>query len=169
MAHRFLGKYDDRKGAWLKQGKQYVLLLVVLFLIMRLLLGVSWVNGESMHPTLKNGAAVIYFRPTKNYRVGDIVSVKMAYGEYYIKRVVAVGGDTVDIQNGELLINGVPENDDWAFGETECQDGIMEYPFTVPEGKYFVVGDNRPGSIDSRTFGAIAASQTRGKILFHIG
>lgn len=168
MARRFLGKYDGRKGIWLKQGKQYVLLLLILFLIMRFLIGISWVNGESMYPTLKNGAAVIYLRPAKNYQVGDIVSVKMAYGEYYIKRVVAVGGDTVDIRDGQLWINDRSEESSWANGDTEPQDGVVDYPITVPEGKYFVVGDNRPESVDSRTFGAIAASQTRGKILFHL-
>ena len=169
MARRFLGKYDAYKGRWLKFGKRYALLILVLFLAMRFLVGISWVSGDSMYPTLKSGNAVVYFRPGNTYHVGDIVSVKMAYGEYYIKRVVAVAGDTVDLIDVKLYVNGLPESGGWGRGDTWPQESTVEYPLTIPEGKLFAVGDNRPISIDSRTFGPVALSQIRGRILFHMG
>lgn len=167
MARRFLGKYDAYKGTWLKNSKQYVLLLLVLFLALRFLIGVSWVSGYSMYPTLDDGTAVVYLRATRHFSHGDIVSLKMAYGEYYIKRVVAVPGDTVEIRDGELLVNGIP--DPYSTELTEPQENVVEYPLIVPDGKLFVVGDNRPVSIDSRTFGPVAVSQILGKVFFHIG
>lgn len=169
MARRFLGKYDAKKGQWLKNGKHFALLLLIVFLIFRFLIGVSWVSGESMYPTLNNGAAVVYLRPVHNYQVGDIVSVRMAYGEYYIKRVAAVAGDRVELRDGVCYINGQPESGSWVCGRTEDQQSTVSYPLTVPAGRVFVMGDNREGSVDSRTFGCISASQTRGRILFHIG
>lgn len=169
MSRRFMGKYDGKKGQWLKNAKQFALLFLVVFLIFRFLIGVSVVSGESMYPTLDDGTVVIYLRPVHSYRVGEIVSVRMAYGEYYIKRVVAVAGDTVDLVDGVAYINGEPESGDWVYGATEDQQSAVTYPLTVPEGKVFVMGDNREGSVDSRTFGCISASQTRGRILFHIG
>lgn len=167
MARRMLRKYDGYKGKWLKFGKRYALLILLLFLALRFLIGISWVSGDSMYPTLHNGETVIYLRTARSYEKGDIVSLRMAYGEYYIKRVVAVAGDSVDLHDGKLYINGEP--DPWAHGTTEPQENMVSYPFVVPEGKIFVVGDNREVSIDSRTFGSIALSQTLGKIVFHIG
>lgn len=121
-----------------------------------------------MYPTLKNKSIVVYTRINDGYEIGDIVSLKMAYGEYYIKRVVALPGDVVDIQNGQLIVNGIPE-EGIACGETHHQESLMSYPYTVPEGRMFVLGDNREASIDSRTFGPVADSQIRGKIVFDIG
>lgn len=167
MARRMLRRYDAYKRIWLKTAKQYVLLLAALFLVLRFLIGVGWVSGQSMYPALNDGAAVVYFRPVRRFEAGDIVSVKMAYGEYYIKRVAALPGDTVDIRDGQLLING--SADPWASGRTEPLEGGVEYPLTVPEGRLFVVGDNRGASVDSRSFGPVAFSQIRGRIFFHIG
>lgn len=142
--------------------------MILLLVCLRFFVGISRVSGESMAPSLHNGSVVVYLRPVQRYETGDIVSLHMAYGEYYIKRVAAVAGDTVDLRGGIVYINGIPEQTD-AAGVTEPQAAMVEYPFTVPAGSVFVLGDNRQGSVDSRTFGAVALSQIRGKILFHIG
>lgn len=169
MAGRILRKYDARKGAWLKAGERFALLLVAVFLIFRFLVGVSWVSGHSMEPTLQNGSVVVYYRGTRHYQVGDVVAIKMAYGEYYIKRVVAREGDTVDLRDGILYVNGEPEDSPWAQGVTEPEGEAVTYPLRVAPGKLFVLGDNREESVDSRTFGPVSRSQARGRILFHLG
>lgn len=169
MSGRILRKYDAKKGIWLKAGKRFALLFLAVFLIFRFLIGVSRVSGMSMSPTLSDGTTVVYFRAAEHYDVGDIVSVRMAYGEYYIKRVVAREGDTVDLRDGMLYVNGMPEAGSWAQGLTEVQSASITFPLRVAPGKFFVLGDNREGSVDSRSFGAVARSQIRGKILFHIG
>lgn len=169
MAGRLLKKYDGQKGRWLKFWKRYFLLVVLLLVCLRLLVGISRVSGDSMNPTLQDGAVVVYLRPVQHYQTGDIVSLHMVYGEYYIKRIAAVAGDTVDLRSGVLYVNGSPEAAGYAAGATEPQANTAAYPFEVPAGSVFVLGDNRETSVDSRTFGPVALSQIRGKILFHIG
>lgn len=166
MAYRMFRKYDDRKGRWLKEAKFYVAAVLVILALLRFCVGFSRVSGHSMEPTLPSGTMVVYSRLHKNYARGDVVSVHMATGEYYIKRVAAVAGDEVNIAEGCLYVNGVKEAGGWASGLTEPQSAAVTYPLTVPEGKYFLVGDNREVSIDSRTFGPVSQSQTRGKIFY---
>ena len=160
-------KYDGKKLEWLRDSKKFILFLLIAVVVFRILIGISQVDGLSMYPTLKDGQAVVYSRLSRNYKTGDIVSVKMPGGQYYIKRVVAVGGDTVDIRDGKLYVNGKPQTE-YGYGETEAQSGLVKYPLTIGEGHIFAVGDNRPVSIDSRTFGEMAISQTRGKIFFFL-
>lgn len=166
MAHkRFLSKYDDQKIWWLRFTKSFLLFAVILIIVFTLVIGVSHVSGSSMYPTLTDGQIVVYLRLDKSYEIGDIISVRMPNGEYYVKRVVAVAGDTVEIRDGALYVNGQKENAAYANGLTEVQEGV-NYPLTIKDGKVFAIGDNREGSIDSRTFGPFAVSQTRGRILF---
>ena len=160
---RLLGKYDHKKGEWLKSAKYFVAVFIVLFLVFRFLIGISYVSGNSMYPTLENGEAVVYNRLAKNYEKGDIVSIRMPSGNYYIKRIAAVEGDTVDIIDDVLYINGEADE---TYGTTPKQTGVV-YPLTIGEGMVFALGDNRPDSVDSRTFGELAETQIRGKILFH--
>lgn len=169
LAKRKFRKFDAYKGAWLRYAERYVLLLAVLFVIFRFVIGVSLVSGDSMHPTLKNGSAVVYGRIANHFEVGDILAIKMAYGEYYIKRVAALPGDIVDLDDGVLTVNGVPENGDYVFGRTDPEETLFHYPYTVPENHLFVLGDNRAVSVDSRTFGAVAYSQIQGKVIAHFG
>ena len=157
-------KFDDKKLEALRTVKLFAVLIVVFALLFSCVIGVSRVDGLSMFPTLKNEQTVVYNRLAKNYERGDIVSVRMPNGQYYIKRVIAVGGDEVDLQNGTLFLNGVPEQGAYVNGATEPQERTVSYPLTVPEGQVFVLGDNREISLDSRTFGPAALSQVRGRI-----
>ena len=119
-----------------------------------------------MYPNFYDGETVVYSRIAKSYEVGDVVCVWVPSGHYYIKRIVAVGGDVVEIKDGELLVNGEVIDSEYAYGITEEENGAVIYPYTVSEGNYFVVGDNREVSIDSRTFGEVSRLQIRGKIIF---
>ena len=88
----------------------------------------------------------------------------MPSGEYIIKRVVAVAGDTVDVHDGAFWINGEKETGDYINGETYPEEGNVEYPITLHLGQFFALGDNREVSIDSRTIGPVSETQARGKI-----
>ena len=100
---------------------------------------------------------------------GDVLSVRMPSGEYYVKRVIAVGGDTVDIRQGKLYVNGEEVEEPYINGATEKKIGGVEFPYTVEDGKLFVMGDNREESMDSRDFGAVIRKQIKGKVLLYIG
>lgn len=155
-------KFDEKKGGWLKAAKIFAVIFAVTFLVFRFVIGVSWVSGVSMEPTLTDGTGVVFSRLTRQYQAGDIVCVRMAYGEYYIKRVAAVAGDVVELADGTALVNG----SSIGGGETLPQSSQVVYPLTIPEGRYFLLGDNRGESIDSRTFGPVAKSQILGKVIF---
>lgn len=156
--------YDRDRLNELRTLKVVALAVVAAVLLFSFVISVSRVDGNSMEPTLHNGQPVVCLRLAKNYERGDIASVRMPNGEFLVKRVVAVAGDTVEIRDGEVLINGEVLND--GFGPTErANSGTVEYPLTLKEGQIFVLGDNRSVSTDSRTFGPIAATQSRGLIL----
>ncbi|OON90854.1 MAG: signal peptidase I [Epulopiscium sp. Nele67-Bin001] len=121
------------------------------------------VRGHSMEPTLTDGQTIlinkVYYKfnePQVNDIVGfavDTVEVKI------VKRIIAVEGDVVDYIDGMLYVNEV------AFASMDSGD--IQYPFTVPEGRYFVVGDNVDSSIDSRyqLIGVICLEDILGKIV----
>lgn len=157
-------KIDGMKLDGLRIFKGVLLWLVVMAVIFKCIIGVSMVHGESMYPTLESGQLVVYSRIISELRHGDVVSVKMPSGEYYVKRVIAVEGDVIDWENGELYINGQKETGSYINGKTDLQEGVVKYPYTVEAGKVFVVGDNRTVSLDSRTFGAVMIQRVQGKL-----
>lgn len=166
---RAFRKYDGMKYGWLKDAEKFLLLLFVVFLVFRFVIGVSFVKGDSMEPTLHSGEFVLYTRILPEYKNGDVVSVKVPSGEYYVKRVIAMAGDTVDIRDGNVYVNGKVLEEPYVNGKTEKQEGAVEYPMTLEEGQVFILGDNREESTDSRTFGVVGERQIKGKLVLHAG
>lgn len=169
MPKRVLKKYDGKKQGWLHNIIELVIIFLAAFILFHFIVGISFVKGVSMYPTLHNNELAFYTRIVPQFERGDILSVKMPSGEYYVKRVLAVGGDTVDIKNGKLYVNGEEADEPYVIGETKKKSGGVEFPYTVEEGKVFVMGDNREESKDSRDFGAVIRKQIRGKIWIYIG
>ena len=163
--HRFLGKYDGYKYEWFRTAKEFVIIFLIVVVIFNVFIGVSRVDGNSMEPTLQNGDVVFFLRMGSDYQDGDVVFARMPSGEYYVKRVIATEGEVVDLKDGIFYIDGVQEEGDYILGITEAQDGIVSYPYTVEKGKYFMVGDNRERSMDSRSFGALLESSIKGKLI----
>ena len=84
-----------------------------------------------------------------------------------VKRVIGVRGDTINIQNGYIYINGQLQEEQYTNGSTFSRSSLS-YPVEVPEGKVFVLGDNRENSLDSRDLGFIDVLQIKGKAIFRI-
>ena len=154
-------RYNLNKLERLKWGRRFIILVLALFLLFRLVIGISAVSGVSMNDTLYDGDIVLYTRLGEAEK-GELVSVRVPGGDYYVKRVVAVGGDVVDIKGGVLYVNGVAETGEYVKGETKPEDVVISYPYTVPEGYVFALGDNREESVDSRSFGAVKQSEIKG-------
>lgn len=163
---RLLKKYDGKKQGWWNFWKAVFALALIFFILFRFVIGVSTVSGDSMLPGYEDGDIVVYSRIAGNYSTGDVVSARLSSGEYVIKRVVATGGDVVDISAGSLYICGEKAAEPYASGITQQQEGIVQYPYTVEEGYVFVLGDNREVSLDSRSYGEINESQIKGKVIF---
>ena len=145
-----------------------VVVAAVAVLVAVLLLPILRIYGKSMNGTLDSGDIVVSIK-TSDLKTGDVVAF------YYnnnilVKRVIANPGDWVDIdKEGNVYVNNVkleePYLDEKSYGETN-----IELPYQVPEGKIFVMGDNRSVSIDSRntSIGCISEEQIVGKIVYRV-
>lgn len=140
------------------------------------------VSGSSMYPTLVDGdrliASRMYFEPEN----GDIVVVepylsegtvkgKVMFGRtLYIKRIIATEGQTIDIKNHKVYIDGKEINEEYISDSVRTIAGTTRLPLTVPEDHVFVMGDNREHSLDSRdgSVGIIRHQQIVGKAVFRL-
>ena len=165
---RILERYNAFKLGWLHDSIHFILLVLALFLLFRYVIGFAIVGGNSMSPTLQDGDVVMYLRLVPGYQAGDIISMRVPDGDYYIKRVVAVGGDTVALSDSRVLINGDAPEEFNRYGETQAETATVIYPYTVQDGNVFVLGDNRAVSKDSRYFGEVRLRQIRGRIVFSL-
>ncbi|MTI66112.1 MAG: signal peptidase I [Firmicutes bacterium] len=87
---------------------------------------------------------------------------------HLIKRVIGVPGDVIDIKNGYLYLNGVKKKEMYIKGKTYENDSFIDFPVKVPKNSYFVMGDNREVSLDSRQLGFILNKQIEGKVIYRI-
>jgi len=98
---------------------------------------------------------------------GDIVVFKDPTGEYpqLIKRVVATGGQTVDLQDGSVYVDGQKLDEAYTHGKPSAplSGGQVSFPFKVPDGEIWVMGDNRTNSADSRVFGSVPVEAVYGR------
>lgn len=144
-------------------GTMVAALVAIVLFFSFLVQGVS-VSGDSMEPTLHSGDRLFLSRLSNDYTYGDIIVVDRYAIEPLIKRVVAVGGDLVEITKDCLLyVNGVAVEELYTQGLTVPRD--MDGPVMVPEGHVFVLGDNRGISKDSRMteIGMISVKDIVGK------
>ncbi|MFG2110978.1 signal peptidase I [Micromonospora chersina] len=118
----------------------------------------------SMRPTLQPGDHVLVGKLAEPGR-GDL-AVFARSGELSVKRVVALGGDEIGIEDGELVVNGRTVEEPYV--DHRLLDGVYFGPVTVPPGSVFVLGDNRTDSIDSRTFGPVARSDVLGRVVLRL-
>ncbi len=131
------------------------------------------VDGESMIPTLQDGEKLIVHHIMYTPERGDIIIVdSLGVGKPIVKRVIAVGGDTIDInfESGEVKVNGAVLDEPYIKDLTKLDEGGQSYPLTVPSGYYFVMGDNRMNSLDSRSerVGLVPEDEIAGKVIFRI-
>ena len=108
-------------------------------------------------------------KPSKDVKPGDVITMRVPSGEYYVKRVAATAGETVELIDGDVYIDGSLMDDPWGEGETNEESGAVIYPYTVQDGNVFVLGDNREVSMDSRMFGEVNRRQIRGRMILVIG
>ena len=135
------------------------------------------VSGQSMYPTLHNNDRMLMSKLGDINRFDVVVLHAPDQDKEYIKRVIGMPGDTVEVKEGKLYINGQPVEQPFINKEILVNKTVYIDDFTlqeltgeskVPEGKYFVMGDNRGVSRDSRMIGFIDRTAIEGKAVFTI-
>lgn len=162
---------ETKKGTFHTFITEILPTALITFLVFGVIFKISVVSGESMLPNYREGDIILlnslfYTEPERN----DVISFKLK-GKGYIKRVIAVEGDIVDIDygSGEVIVNGERIQEDYVK-EPILSEAEMDFPQTVPEKSVFVLGDNRNNSRDSRMteIGMVSIDKIRGKVLFPI-
>lgn len=162
-------QYRSRYGRALRSTLRALAVAAALaVLVATLWLPVLRIYGSSMWPTLMDGQIVLCVK-TRSFAPGDVTAFYHG-NKLLIKRYVAGPSDWVDIDDsGNVTVNSEPLEEPYlaekAFGQTN-----ISLPYQVPEGRYFVMGDNRDASVDSRNtaVGPIAMDQVVGKVFFRI-
>jgi len=171
-----------------------ILALLISLLIRSFVFEFVTVEGPSMQNTMFSGQRLIVYKlgyALSFPKRGDIIVFKYKEGtntvlpladkipvindiipkddeEDYIKRVIAVPGDRVDIKDGVVYVNGEKQSEPYAIGSTHVFSEVKFPIESIPSGKLFVMGDNREMSSDSRMIGLIDISQVKGKAVFRI-
>ncbi len=142
-----------------------ILILAALLIIMfTVVFGIVRVSDMSMKPAIMEGDVVLYSRMQNTYASGDL-AVFEYQGVTQIRRVVAVAGDTVDVDKDGLRINGYLQQESNIYYDTQnFSDGVI-LPITLKEGEIFVLGDKRDSADDSRVYGPIKLSDVKGKVM----
>lgn len=145
--------------------------IAVLLLLRQFFIEPIMVKGESMEPSLVNGERMLMTKDTSEIHRFDIVIFQApdAPDKNYIKRVIGLPGDTVEMQNDQLTINNKEYDEPYLdshksskLPNLQGENYTSNFSVTVPDGHYFVLGDNRPVSKDSRLLGAIDAKRMMG-------
>lgn len=162
-------KYKQRYKRVLK-STVYALVVVaaVAVLIATLVLPVVQIAGDSMSPTLCEGEVVVLVK-TKDLKLGDLCAFSYS-NKVLIKRVIGLPGDVIEIDaDGNVFVNSELIDEPYLTSKAlgECD---VEFPYHVPESQYFLLGDERKTSIDSRNsvIGCVTHDQLIGKIIIRV-
>lgn len=151
-----------------KEIMPYIIILIAVVLLRTFIITPIIVNGESMVPTLKEKQILILNKYDKKYNRGDIVVVNYFNGEKderLIKRVIGLPGEKVEYYENKLYINDKKVEDKFAKDTENFELSYIDIDMKkIPDGYYFVIGDNRNNSIDSRIIGLVKKEDIKGTV-----
>lgn len=158
-------KKEKQKSEWIEWFKAIIVAVLIAFFLRTFIFATSIVEGESMAPTLEDGERLIFNKliyiidePDR----GDIIIIQKPT-KNYVKRVIGLPGETIEIKDGILYINGESYAQEFLSEEAKLQTNNFG-PEVIPEDGYFVMGDNRAISKDSRNgLGLISENEIVGK------
>lgn len=139
-----------------------VLVLVLVILFTQVFL-ITQVSGNGMFPAVKDGDLVLAYRLQKDYAKNDVIVYRWD-GQTRVGRIIGREGDVIMMDDsGNLLVNGTTQGGEIMY-PTYAKEGI-EYPYVVPEGTVFLLGDYRTQTEDSRDFGPVSLKNVQGKVI----
>ena len=140
---------------------------LAVWLVLAFVIGITINYGNNMHPAVNDGDLVITLKLQRPY-----LNAAVLYrhdGKTRTGRVVGLPGNVIDISGkGELLVNGAIASEDVYYPTKKAENSKVTYPYTVEEGKAFILNDYREDTDDSRTFGAIDLSEIDGPLILSL-
>ncbi len=165
------GEHDNKRRSLLGTFIETLLIVAAAFaiamVVQTFMFRITGILQTSMLPTIDPGDRIIVNCLTYEFREpkpGEIVVIHDPLDDKkdIIKRVIAVGGDTIEVAEGVLYVNGSTVDEPYVVNKDVIKG---QGRFTIPEGYIYVMGDNRPVSGDSRDFGPVARDQIIGKVI----
>ncbi len=150
----------------------YILIAVAVILTIKYVFSLEQVVGPSMEPNYKSGDLLFLNKISyrfKEPRLFDVVVIANDDTKYMIKRIIGLPGDVIEYKDNKLYINGDVTKEYFNISGTTKEFSLAQLNYDViPDGYYFVLGDNRENSKDSRTYGLISRDDIIGKVQFRI-
>lgn len=155
---------------FIKDFIKIAILVVIIFCVYMFVISMQQVVGSSMNNTLNNGDMVLLFKAKYKFsdvKRFDVVSFNYEDTKYLIKRVIGLPGEHIEYKDNKLYINGnyVEEERDFETDDFKLED--LGYD-VIPDDMYFVLGDNRENSLDSREIGLIKKEDIFGKVIVRL-
>ena len=144
---------------------QTLIIVIILYVLFARMVGIKSMPNTDMSPRIDSGDFLLFYRLDRAPKAQDIM-VFEKNGTRYVGRVVAVGGDTVEItKEGAVKINGYSMVETNIFYETYPLEGFTKYPLTLASDECFILADQRKGTEDSRFFGPVKRSEIEGTVI----
>ena len=142
-----------------------LIIIILVWLMLGVVFGIMKAPSVDMSPRVDYGDLLLYFRLDNDFAINDVVVINKN-DTIYLGRVVAKGGDTVEItDNATLVVNGNTVNEPMIFYTTPRYEGYEEFPQTLAADEYFILVDRREGGEDSRYYGAVKSSEIKGSVV----
>lgn len=147
--------------------KKIIVLIIVIYIVSNFIFGFKLMPNTDMTPRISAADLLVYYRLDKKPLAGDVIVFEHE-GVEYVLRVVATGGDEVDITEDGLIINGSIQGTSSIYFSTGIYEEGIDLPVKLEEDEVFVLGDLRQGARDSRYFGPIKYDEILGKVFILI-
>jgi signal peptidase I len=137
---------------------------IAVVLVFTFIYGLHRVTDADMTPAVKDGDLVIFYRLDRDYTANDLLLLSFR-GQRRVARVIATRGDTVDITENGLTVNGAFQQELNIYEKTRRYADGAKLPVTLGEAQVFVLGDSRENATDSRIYGAVNTKDTLGTVI----
>jgi len=146
-----------KRYSWFDLLNVIPVFLVFIIIVNGFFFGFAYVSGDSMTPNYHDGDFVVIYHASDNYQLGDVIIIQNE--EKLIKRIEAMPGSLLRVNQDGVYVDGT-------LVETSIRPGFVAYDGVIPDGYYFVMGDNRDNSSDSRYFGLVADTDILGIVIY---
>ena len=147
----------------IKELIPYIAIIILIIIVRIYIITPVRVDGASMNQNLNDGDILLLYKMAKIDRFDVVVLDEEYDNEIIIKRIIGLPGETIEIKDNKIYIDNVEMPDEYAYGDTSDYEKT-----TLGEDEYFILGDNRLISKDSRYFGPIKKSEIMGEAVFRL-